>query len=64
MIKQAPVSWKDMATFISSVGKENIIATIPLTFGFSQKGLTTYNGKTHEIVGNAIIDKYLVVYDY
>lgn len=63
MIKQAPVEIKDIADVIAAVGKENIIKIVPLTLDFSQDGIITHRGQKTESVGNAIISKYLVIYE-
>ena len=64
MIKQAPVDWENIADFISSVGKDNIISILPIKYEYSEEGLITHRGQQTENVGSAIISKYLIVYNY
>ena len=64
MIKEAPVEWDDLSTFVQSVGYENIISIIPLKYTFSQDGVATHHGQKYDSIGSVVVDKYLVIYVY
>ena len=63
MIRQKFVVLDELAEFIFSVGKENIISILPSRYEYVQKGRITKNETRAELIGDAVITKYIVVYD-
>ena len=63
MIYQLTVANDEVAEYVESIGKTNIISILPVLYKYSEDGLNTYHGQKSETVGTAIVDKFLIIYE-
>ncbi len=60
MIKQKEIRYYDLAEFISSVGKENIISILPATFISAEAEIYPYFNRGDAQI-SSLIKEYIVI---